>query len=118
MVAPQDNSRAEAAKPPVQEPPAELKMVDVGALNEYATNLVKPMYTTTERKMGFHGKVTVQITLDEDGKIVAVEATEGPIALRRISEEAARKSRFKPVTANGKPVKAFGFIAYNFVLTQ
>ena len=87
---------------------------NVGALNSHALKLAVPVYTALERQRNIQGVVTVQVTLDEKGKVVSAKATAGPAMLRLTSEEAARNSKFKPVLVGNQPVKATGFINYNF----
>ncbi len=99
---------------PTVETPSGPKIIAVGTMNRYATRLVTPIYSQMDRKMGISGKVTVQIVLDENGKIVSAQATDGPKALRPAAEEAARKSTFMAVLNGDKPSKATGFIVYNF----
>ncbi len=88
--------------------------VNLGTLNSLAINLVIPNYPSFAQKSNAQGKVTVQVTLDEQGKVISAKAVEGPTLLRGVSEDAARKSKFKPAMVNGQPVKATGFIIYNF----
>ena len=94
--------------------PAAQKIVNVGALNSLAIKLALPVYTSFERQRNIQGLVTVQVTLDEKGKVVSAKATAGPLMLRLSSEEAARNSKFKPVIVGNQAVKATGFINYNF----
>ena len=65
--------------------------------------------------MNIKGKVTVQVTLDEEGKVISAKATNGHSLLRAVSEEAVRNSKFKPALVGNRPVKATGFITYNFI---
>lgn len=88
--------------------------VNFGALNSLATKLAMPVYSSIDRNRNIQGIVTVQITLDEEGKVVSAKATDGPRLLRANSEEAARRSKFKPARIGEQPVKATGFINYNF----
>ncbi len=105
--------------PPVKaEPISEPRIMAVGALNNYATKLEIPKYSTIDRKMGYQGKVTVQIVLDENGKVVSAVASDGPQSLRRAAEEAARRSTFRPVKNGEQGTTVSGFIAYNFVPNQ
>lgn len=97
---------------------AEPRIVPVGAMNGFATDLVMPMYSAIDRRMNIQGKVTVQITLSETGKLIDAQATEGPKSLRIAAVEAVRRSTFKPVMLQGKPVSASGYIVYNFVPNQ
>lgn len=114
----QDEISAAAAKAKEQEAQAKIpnvpRTVNLGQLNDFVLNLVKPMYPEIARRANIQGAVTVQVTLDEEGKVVSVKATDGPQLLRAVSEEAARKSKFKPVMISNQAVKATGFIVYGF----
>jgi TonB family protein len=101
--------------PKMSETPAAPKSVDLGQLNSLALKLAMPVYPEIAQKLNAQGKVTVQITLDEEGKVISAKATSGSSLLRSTSEDAARKSKFKPTVIGNQPVKATGFITYNFV---
>jgi TonB family protein len=101
--------------PKTAEPPVVPKSVDLGQLNGFALKLMMPVYPELAQKLNAHGKVTVQITLDEEGKVISAKATNGSSLLRAASEDAARKSKFKPTLVGNQAVKATGFITYNFV---
>jgi TonB family protein len=90
------------------------KPVDLGQINSIATDLVRPVYPPLARQMSVQGKVVVEVEIDEEGKVIAAKATEGSSSLRMASETAAKKSRFAPTVVGNKPVKAKGFITYNF----
>jgi len=104
-----------SSAPKMTETPAAPKSVDLGQLNSLAIKLAMPVYPEIAQKLNAQGKVTVQITLDEEGKVISAKATNGSSLLRSASEEAARKSRFKPTLVGKQAVKATGFITYNFV---
>jgi TonB family protein len=87
-----------------------------GALNRFASRLAIPVYPAIERQRTTEGLVTVEVNLDEEGKIVSVKAISGPKGLRQAAEEAVRKSKFNPVKVGDKGVKATGFINFNFKL--
>jgi TonB family protein len=87
---------------------------NVGSLKNYAVKLAMPIYSAIDRQRNVQGIVTVEISLDEEGKILSVKAVSGPPSLRNAAEEAARKSKFKAVTVGEKTIKATGFINYNF----
>ena len=93
------------------------KSVELGQLNNLAVKLAMPVYPEIAKKLNAQGKVTVQISLDEEGKVVSAKATSGNSLLRSAGEEAARRSKFKPTLVNNRAVKANGFITYNFVDT-
>lgn len=86
----------------------------VGSLVGQAIRMVTPVYPQSAKQMNINGQVKVEITLDEKGSVVAVKAVSGPQFLRATSEEAARNSKFKPALAGSEPVKATGFVVYNF----
>jgi len=88
-----------------------------GALNRFASRLAIPVYPNIERQRATEGLVTVEVTLDEEGKIVSAKAISGPRGLRQAAEDAVRKSKFNPVKVGDKAVKATGFINFNFKLS-
>jgi TonB family protein len=89
---------------------------NVGAFNSQAIKLVTPIYPLFEKQRRTEGLVTVEVVVDEEGKVVSAKAASGPPALRAVSEDAARRSKFKPVMIDNKPIRASGFINYNFKL--
>lgn len=101
--------------PPAAAPAANVpEMISVGQINN-AIKLAMPVYPAMAKQMNVQGKVVVQVTLDEEGKVVSVKATSGPTALRAVSEDAAKKSKFNVVKIGDKPVKATGYVVFNFV---
>jgi len=80
--------------------------------------LVRPSYPQVAQRSGIAGQVKVEVTWDGQGKVISAKAVEGPSLLRGVSEDAARKSKFKPRTIEGKPVKARGYIVFNFARQQ
>lgn len=99
---------------PVLQSTTASQTVALGQLKSYAIKLETPVYPINARQFKIEGPVTVQITLDEAGKVVSAKATDGNSLLRSASEEAARKSKFKPARVGNQAVKAIGFIIYNF----
>lgn len=91
---------------------------EAGNLNSLAVKLAVPVYPPIERQMNRQGLVVVRVTLDEEGKVVEANATSGPKSLHTYAEDAARRSKFRPATVDGKSVTATGFISYNFVATR
>lgn len=89
--------------------------VNAGILNDRAVNLRTPSYPPIARETRASGRVQVQVTLDEKGNVSSARAVSGNPLLRSSAENAARNSRFDPVRVSGKPVKATGFVIYNFV---
>ncbi len=91
------------------------KPVNVGQINGRAVRLPSPQYTSAARAARASGRVTVRVLVDEKGNVVSATATSGHPLLRRSAVQAARRSKFRPVSRNGRPVRATGTIAYNFV---
>jgi len=88
--------------------------VSAGNLMNYCTDLVKPTYPQQAKALRAGGDVSVRVTLDADGHVVDAKATSGLGSLRAAAESAARRSKFKPVVRNGKPVAATGTMNYSF----
>ena len=121
-----NNTAVQKKEPVTQQKTAETKTpenttsnepANFGALNRFAVRLAIPSYPTIERQRNTEGLVTVEVALDEEGKVVSAKAVSGPRGLRQAAEDAVRKSKFNPVKIGDKPVKANGFINFNFKLS-
>jgi TonB family protein len=102
--------------PPAPEPI--LKPISGGVLNGTALSLPSPSYPETARRLRVSGLVSVEVVVDETGKVVSAVATSGPVALRDVAVQAALKARFSPTKLSGQPVKVSGSISYKFALSQ
>jgi len=103
--------------PPAPTPvpaPKVLKLSEV--LNTRALSLPKPNYPQMAKMIGLQGRVTVQVLIDETGKVISARAVDGHPMFRQVSESAAYQARFSPARLNDQPVKVSGVITYNFVL--
>lgn len=100
--------------PPVakKEPP---KTISGGVLNGRAISLPKPPYPPAARAVRASGAVSVQVLIDESGRVVSANAASGHPLLRQAAESAARGARFSPTLLSGQAVKVSGIITYNFV---
>ena len=87
-----------------------------GLLNGKAIKKPQPPYPSTAKLARVSGTVVVEIVVDEEGKVIAAQATSGPDLLRETCVRASREARFTPTTVDGKPVKVRGYITYTFVL--
>lgn len=96
----------EKPKPPVSE----------GVINSKAINLVKPVYSSAARIMRIGGEVKVQVTIDEDGRVISANAVSGHPLLRDSAEVAAKSSKFTPTFLSKQKVKVTGIIIYNFAI--
>ena len=102
--------------PPSPAPKPILKPVSGGVLNGTALNLPPPTYPEAAKRMRTQGVVTVDVILDETGKVVAANASSGPPILREAAVQAALKAKFSPTKLSGQPVKVSGVINYKFAL--
>ena len=102
--------------PPTPGPKPILKPVSGGVLNGTAVYLPPPAYPDAAKRMRAQGVVTVDVILDESGKVVAANATSGPAILREAAVQAALKAKFSPTKLSGQPVKVSGVINYKFAL--
>jgi TonB family protein len=105
------------AEPPPAPHPI-LKPVSGGVLNGTAVSLPPPVYPDAAKRMRTSGTVSVDVVLDESGKVVSAVATSGPGVLRDAAVQAALKARFSPTKLSGQPVKVSGVINYKFALVQ
>lgn len=107
--------------PPVKkEEPKEIpkpapKTISGGVVNGKATSLPKPPYPAAARAVRASGSVSVQVLIDEEGRVVSASAASGHPLLQQAAVAAARQARFSPTILSGQPVKVSGIITYNFV---
>jgi periplasmic protein TonB len=102
--------------PPSPAPRPILKPVSGGVLNGTAVHLPPPVYPEAAKRMRTAGVVTVEVVLDETGKVVSAHASSGPTILRDAAVQSALKARFSPTKLSGQPVKVSGVIHYKFAL--
>jgi Ca-activated chloride channel family protein len=103
------SSAAPPPRPDAQRPP-----VSGGVLNGQALSLPRPSYPAAARSYGASGKVVVEVTIDERGRIVEARAVSGHPTLQQAAVQAARLARFSPATLAGEPVRIKGVINYVF----
>ena len=104
--------------PPPPKPTPEVKktIVSGGVLNGKAISKPSPAYPPIAKAARAQGTVTVQILVDESGRVVSATAVSGHPLLQQAAVAAARQARFSPTLLSGQPVKVSGVITYNFVL--
>lgn len=108
--------RTDAPPPPLQRD-ARIdgkQRISDGVLQGNAINRVTPAYPAIARQINASGEVQVQITINEEGRVIEATALNGHPLLRTPAEDAARRWSFKPTTLNGKPVKAQGVLTFVF----
>lgn len=84
-----------------------------GVLNGKALRLVKPPYPSGGMRLS--GIATVEVVIDEAGKVSSAEFVSGSPLFRREAIDAAKKSKFPPTLVCGEPIKIKGTITYTFI---
>jgi periplasmic protein TonB len=104
--------------PPVKvDPPKPPAVKSGGVVNGLATHLPKPNYPAPAKAVKAHGSVSVQVLIDESGRVISASAVNGHPLLRGAAVDAARSAKFTPTKLSGTPVKVSGVIVYNFNLS-
>ena len=101
---------------PADEAAANGEPIDVGTLLPYVVRQQPPVYPAAARQMRASGVVTVNILIDENGDVVEVRDVSGHRLLQRSASDAIMGWKFRPVIRDGSPVKAIGFVNFNFSL--
>ena len=108
----------EPPPPPTRAPvPKPKTVVSGGVLNGKAISKPQPAYPPIAKAARASGTVTVQILVDESGRVVSASAVSGHPLLQQAAVSAARNARFSPTLLSGQPVKVSGVITYNFKLS-
>lgn len=87
-----------------------------GVLNGKAISKPQPPFPPIAAAARAQGTVVLQITVDEEGRVISARALSGHPLLQQAAVQAARQARFTPTLLAGVPVKVVGTITYNFVL--
>lgn len=86
----------------------------LGVVNGKATYLPKPAYPAAAQAVRAGGSVSVQVTIDESGRVISARAVDGHPLLKNVAENAARNAKFNPTLLSNTPVKVTGVIIYKF----
>lgn len=90
------------------------KPVEGGALDTKAVSKPAAVLSEEAKRLKLTGRIIVKVLIDENGKVVSVQAQNGPAALREAAEAAAREATFKPMTQDGITVRVTGTLTYDF----
>lgn len=101
----------EAAETP---PPSDGPTVSAGALDAKAVSKPLPPYPPLAKAARAAGPVTVRVTVDGTGHVVAAAAVSGHPLLRAAAVAAAKQARFAPTLVDGEPATVSGTLTYNF----
>jgi len=98
------------------EPPKPPRVVSKGVITGLAIYLPKPAYTQMAKQVRAQGSISVQVLIDETGRVVSAKALGGSPFLTVEAQKAAMQARFSPTMLGNQPVKVSGVITYNFQL--
>ena len=114
--APEVVENVKRVEPPPIVPRAETpkRPVSIGVANGKATYLPKPPYPPAAIAVRAEGDVSVQVTIDEGGKVISSKAVSGHPLLKGAAERSAWNARFTPTLLSKVPVKVTGVIVYKF----
>ena len=99
---------------PIAKDTSSKQTVSGGVVHGKVLSLPKPVYPAVAMARGVLGRVVVEVTLDEQGRVVDARALSGSPVLRASAVAAARLARFEPTLLSGQPVKATRLIDYDF----
>jgi TonB family protein len=100
--------------PPTPVVPKVLKISKV--LNSQAISLPRPAYPPLARQIHVQGMVSIQVLIDETGRVISAKAVSGHPLLVPEAQRAAMSARFSPTLISDQPVKVSGVITYNFII--
>src|SRR5207247_1880033 len=86
-----------------------------GVLQGSATRRVEPAYPPLARAARVSGAVVVEVTIDEDGKVISARAISGHPLLKDAAVTAAQGWTFQRTELSGVAVKVIGTLTFNFV---
>jgi TonB family protein len=101
---------------PAPVPPVKRIITVSKVLNSQALLLPKPPYPPLAKQLRIQGVISVQVLIDETGKVISAKAVSGSPFLTGEAQKAAYQARFSPTLIGDQPVKVSGLITYNFVL--
>lgn len=92
------------------------KETDPNILTGRATQKVAPKYPKEAKQQRAEGSVLIEVTINENGKVIDAHLFCGHPLLAKAALEAARKWLFVPTMLKGVPVKVSGLLTFNFRL--
>jgi len=104
--------------PPAPDPPKVPKVVSKGVITGQAISLPQPAYPQLAKQARIQGVVSVQVLIDEQGRVISATPVSGHVMLTAAAQRAAMQARFRPTLLSQQPVKVSGVITYDFKLTN
>lgn len=75
-------------------------------------------YPEIARQAGIEGRVSVKVLVGTDGSIIKISSIKGPDVFQDEVRSKVRNLKFTPGLQNGKPVKVWVTVPFNFSLTD
>jgi protein TonB len=94
----------------------EPKKVTHSEAMQAATTKVQPEYPAMAKQLKIEGSVELEAVITDDGTVEKVNIKSGNPMLTKPAADALKKWKFKPFTADGKPVPALAEMNFNFKL--
>jgi protein TonB len=88
----------------------------VARFEQGPTKIVQPVYPDAAKKAGIQGAVVLDVVIGENGSVTEVTVVKGSSVLAKAATAAVLQWQYRPYLLNGKPVRAEGRVAVNFVL--
>lgn len=83
------------------------------------TKRVQPVYPLFARRAGREGRVVLQLSIDEEGKLVNIEVVvSAGNGFDDSAVKAIRRSSFSPAMVNGSPIRSRTELPVRFILTE
>lgn len=76
---------------------------------------VEPEFPAIAKQLNLSGRVEVDLHVDESGQVEKVDVVSGNPILAGAATSAAKRWKFQPFEADGKPAKAVVRIAFSFM---
>ena len=104
--------------PTAPETPKLPKVISKRPITGQAKVLPQPPYPAIARQLHIQGRVSVQVLIDEQGRVISATAMDGHALLKLAAQKAALEAQFSPTTLGNQPVRVSGVITYDFKLTN
>ena len=105
----------ECSIPDRVKPEVEIGMERNALLCGKAISLPKPSYPEEAKAQKISGTVSINVVIDEKGRVIWAKAVDGHPLLQNAALKAACQSLLSPLKISGRAVRASGVISYNFV---
>ena len=92
----------------------EIKRVPTSEALAAVVSKVQPEYPAMAKQLKLAGTVELDATVAEDGTVESVKIVSGNPVFTKPTADVLKKWKFKPFTADGKPVKVVTMLNFTF----